>query len=68
MSTSIEKLIQLLEVSVKKHGADKPLTIGHLLNLLKKVKSVDVKNRKSIEQRLNQVMDDHYRYDLDRYN
>lgn len=68
MSTSIEKLIQLLEVSVKKHGADKPLTIGHLLNLLKKVKSVDVKNRKSIEQRLNQVMDDHYRYDLDRSN
>lgn len=28
-------IIQILEKSVEKHGADKPLTIGHLLNILK---------------------------------
>jgi len=28
-------LIEVLEASVEKHGPDKPVTLGHLLNLLK---------------------------------
>lgn len=30
-------LIEIIEASVAKHGPDKPLTLGHLLNLLKQV-------------------------------
>lgn len=32
----MEALIEALERSVAKHGPDKVLTLGHLLNLLKK--------------------------------
>jgi hypothetical protein len=31
----VRDLIDVLELSVKKHGPDKVLTLGHLLNLLK---------------------------------
>lgn len=32
----IEALIEILEYSQKKNGSDKPITIGHLLAMLKK--------------------------------
>lgn len=32
---SLEKLIKLMEVSVKRNGKDTPLTLGHFLNILK---------------------------------
>jgi hypothetical protein len=32
-----EQLIQVLQVSADKNGKDVPLTIGHLLNICKKV-------------------------------
>jgi len=31
----IDILIEILEHSVKKNGPDKPVTLGHLLNLIK---------------------------------
>lgn len=31
----LQTLIELVEHSVKKNGNDKPLTLGHFLNLLK---------------------------------
>lgn len=31
----LETLIEIVEHSVKKNGSDKPLTLGHFLNLLK---------------------------------
>jgi hypothetical protein len=33
--TEISALIDLLEKSIEKNGADKVLTLGHLLNILK---------------------------------
>ena len=33
----LEKLIEVLEASAKKNGKDTVLTIGHLLNICKKV-------------------------------
>jgi len=35
MDESYYKLIEILEASVKKNGADKVLTLGHLLAILK---------------------------------
>ena len=35
MMDTLETLIDILEMSVKKNGADKVLTVGHLLNILK---------------------------------
>lgn len=32
-----EKLIEVLETSAERNGKDKPLTIGHLLNICKMV-------------------------------
>ena len=31
----LEKLIEILETSAERNGKDKPLTIGHLLNICK---------------------------------
>lgn len=38
-----EKLIEILEASVKKNGADKPITLGHLLNIVKKAQKTLIK-------------------------
>ena len=32
----LEKLIEILEASVIKHGGGQPLTLSHLLNIVKK--------------------------------
>lgn len=36
----MNELIQILEISQSKNGADFPLTIGHLLNICKKAESL----------------------------
>lgn len=33
----MDKLIEILEISVERNGRDKLLTLGHLLNILKMV-------------------------------
>jgi hypothetical protein len=38
----IETLIEVLEKSVEKHGKDKVLTLGYLLNLLRLVERVEL--------------------------
>lgn len=35
MMTDMAMLERVLEMSVEKHGKDKPITLGHLLNLIK---------------------------------
>jgi hypothetical protein len=39
----IQILIEVLEHSVKKNGADKPVTLGHLLNLLRLADKIEEK-------------------------
>ena len=36
-SEELDQLVDTVEASVKKNGADTVLTLGHLLNILKKV-------------------------------
>jgi hypothetical protein len=39
----IQILIEVLEHSVKKNGADKPVTLGHLLNLVRLADKIEQK-------------------------
>jgi hypothetical protein len=39
----IQILIEVLEHSVKKNGADKPVTLGHLLNLVRLADKIEEK-------------------------
>lgn len=48
---SYEFLIKILEESVKRNGADKPVTIGHLLNIIKLAKKARIKFENSIDSR-----------------
>ncbi len=48
-------LIEVLERSVKKNGPDKPLTIGHLLNLLKMAKREEERKQEERDQMLDMV-------------
>jgi len=50
------KLIEILEKSVKKNGEDTKLTIGHLLNICKKV-SRDVEKESYYDDVLSSVPD-----------
>jgi hypothetical protein len=50
------KLIEILEKSVKKNGEDTKLTIGHLLNICKKV-SRDVEEESYYDDVLSSVPD-----------
>lgn len=45
----MHNLITVLTISVDKHGADTPLTLGHLLNLCKMVEKIE---RKQDEQEI----------------
>jgi len=45
----LEKLIEILEASVIKNGGSKPLTLSHLLNIVKKA-----------QRELEQEADDEY--------
>ena len=40
---TIQDLLSVLEISAKKHGADHPVTIGHLVNILKMVEAKEIK-------------------------
>lgn len=40
----MNELIQILEISQSRNGADFPLTINHLLNICKKAKKLKEKN------------------------
>lgn len=58
--------IGVLQVSVNRNGADKPLTIGHLLNLLKMtvkkyIKQED-KEEKELNDCLNEILEDEAKY------
>lgn len=47
---TIQDLLSVLEVSVRKHGGDTPLTIGHLLNIVKMIEKKQIKRYKQEEK------------------
>ncbi len=46
----MKSLIKILEVSAAKHGADFPLTVGHLLNIARLAEKSRVKMRRKREE------------------
>ena len=40
----VKDLIHILEISAKRHGPKKPLTIGHLLNICKMTQKIKIRN------------------------
>lgn len=36
-----QTIIKILEKSIEKHGADKPVTLGHLLGIIKLAKKIE---------------------------
>lgn len=66
---NISDLIKILEISQKKNGADFPLTVGHLLNIVKMTQRVTAaqlaRDTKAEEDAHNQFMADEFRYGND---
>lgn len=54
---TIQDLLSVLEVSVRKHGAGEPLTIGHLLNILKMVEAKEIKRYEQAELNHQECME-----------
>lgn len=59
-------LITVLERSIEKHGPDKPLTLSHLLNIVKMARDIkqmkDDDNAAFLDEVRNEVFQDQYRY------
>lgn len=59
-------LIAVLERSIEKNGPDKPLTLLHLLNIVKMAKEIKVMkdddNEAFLDQVRNEVFQDEHRY------
>lgn len=49
----IRELIKILELSVTKNGPDKPVTLGHLLNIVKLAAKEKSRNIEAEERRLD---------------
>lgn len=62
-------LIAVLEKSIEKHGAEKPLTLSHFLNLVKLAQKMAIeaaeKNDRFLDEAYNETMADAYRYGHD---
>lgn len=62
-------LIYVLEKSIEKHGAEKPLTLSHFLNLVKLAQKTAIdaaeQNDRLLDQAYSEVMMDSYRYGHD---
>lgn len=58
----MKQLIKILESAVKKHGAETPLTIGHLLNICKMAENLKQKTKEKQaileEKQHNQILAD----------
>ena len=59
-------LISVLEHSIQKHGPDKPLTLSHLLGIVKMARDIkemqDDDAEAFLEQVRNEVFQDQHRY------
>jgi len=53
---TIQDLISILETSVKINGADTPLTIGHLLNIVKMIEKKQIKRYEQEEKDYKECM------------
>lgn len=54
MEDKFEIFLEVLEKSIEKHGANKTLTLGHLLNLAKLASTIGDKR----QERFEKLMDD----------
>lgn len=59
-------LIRILETSVAKNGAVHPLTVGHLLNIIKMVEKLENKQAKE-QADFDQHIEDEWFDDMHRY-
>jgi hypothetical protein len=59
-------LIEVLQKSIEKHGPDKPITLSHLLNIIKMAREIKAMKDDDAESFLdeirNEVFQDQYRY------
>lgn len=53
MEDRFDILIDVLEISIKINGKDKPITLNHLLNILKRVSNISDKQ----QNKLNKTFD-----------
>lgn len=51
--------IQVLEISVQRNGADKPLTLGHLLNITKMVQKKLEQEDITLQKAFDEIMMNH---------
>lgn len=56
----MEELIRILESSVKRYGTQKVLTLGHLLNIVKLSKKVQIQKSEQLEEFLEEVERENY--------
>lgn len=58
----MKELIKILQVAVKKHGGTSPLTIGHLLNIVKMAEGIRIHEKEIAgikeEKQHNQILED----------
>ena len=59
-------LIKILEISQKKNGADFPLTVGHLLNIIKMTQRVTAA-RLAKEEKIETEAHNQFMADINRY-
>jgi hypothetical protein len=69
MTNFDSNLIAMLEYSIQKHGADKPVTLSHLLNIVKMAQKMSISQAeeydRQLDQAYNETMADAYRYGKD---
>ena len=63
--TDFAILIQIMEISVQRNGADKPMTLGHFLNILKMVNRRQEAADFNLQKSLDEIFNDQHRYGND---
>jgi len=54
------QLVRVLTISVEKNGADKPLTIGHLLNIIKLADKFEFLESEAEEEMHDKILSEIY--------
>jgi cytochrome c556 len=69
MSDEFDIMRDILTRSVKKHGGEKPLTLGHLLNIMNLASKIHEKKEAEYEANmqnaLNEIWQDQHKYGTD---
>ena len=59
------QLIPILEKSIEKHGKDHPITLGHLLNILKMARRIDDMKDENLNAALDKILTESRAYGSD---